>query len=502
MPHSTVTTNLVIIGACFMLISIISGIRLKHKIPKNLQDKWLFLVLIMSFFFCGHLVFASLFLRQFPFPNILIALSIFLGGSFALLVIALTRGAIKKFQEEELQLSTASAHLRLKDMKLSWETASRVKTEEQLAKTNALFLKELFEMIAEVLANRDQYTFDHDMKVAAISKLIGEKLGLSQDSLISLELGCLAHDIGKTAIPDDVLLKPARFNFHDRNIMEYHPLIGAKLVARHIQDDKIIDIILNHHERLDGSGYPAGLKGDEIGILPRIVAAADTYEALVSRRPYKKSISSDQAIRILKEEVQNNRLDPRVVDTLVEILPEIPKIPLTSRITAGFMKEVELFRNRAYFREPLSEFYNYRFLLFLDDAALLKNETLPYNLILISFPNFGTFQQEVGYLVADQVFDEIGQNLTDISENFSQERDFSTSSIMLFRKRNDYLIYQELKEESPPADSFSDHIYSCLSTCKEEWGLDFVVFRQPCQPGRETSKALHDLLERSSPHHP
>jgi putative nucleotidyltransferase with HDIG domain len=356
-------------------------------------------------------------------------------------------------------------------------------------------------MIAEVLANRDLYTFEHDMQVAVISKCIGQKLGLSPDTLTSLELGCLAHDIGKTAIPDDILLKPARFNFQDRNIMEYHPLIGAKLVARHIQDDIIIDIILNHHERLDGSGYPAGLKGKEIGLMPRIVAVVDTYEALLSRRPYKKSLSSEEAINILWKEVKLGRLDKKVVETLVTILPDLPEIQPSTIITADFMKDVELFRNRAYFREPLSDFYNYRYLFFLDDSGVLQKKTLPYTLILISFPNFGAFQQDPGYLIADQVFDEIGQNLADICHRFSQDRDLYDGSVMLFRKRNEYIIYQELEDPAPPSDHVFEEIDKALTIHEQDWGLNFILVRQPCKAGTETCRALRDLLAKSKSYH-
>ena len=495
MPSSLLTTNFIIIGAGFMLISIISGIRLKRKLPSKLQDKWHILIVIMAFFFCGHLLFASLLSRQFPFPDILIAFSIFLGGLFALLVIGLARGGIKRFKEEEQQLSKAVASIKLKDMKLSWEAATRQKTEKKLEESSALFLKELFEMIAEVLANRDQYTFEHDMQVATISKLIGEKLGLSDDTLTSLELGCLAHDLGKTGIPDDILLKPAKFDNQDRNIMEYHPLIGAKLVARHIQDDKVIDIILNHHERLDGSGYPAGLKGDEIGLLPRIVAVADTFEALVAKRPYKKSLSSDQALSLLREEVEMGRLDKRAVDTLATIIPELPEVQSATRITAGFMKDVEIFRNRAYFREPLSDFYNYRYLLFLDEAALLQKDTQPYELVLIAFPNFSLFQQETGYLVADQVFDEIGQKLSEICQGFSKDREAYDGSVMLFKKRNDYLIYQEFDNEDSSANQLFDEVNSCLASYEKDWKMDFMLVRLPCHPGQATSDALWALLE-------
>jgi hypothetical protein len=194
--------------------------------------------------------------------------------------------------------------------------------------------------------------------------------------------------------------------------------------------------------------------------------------------------------------VESGRLDPKVVDTLVTIIPELPEAQATSRVTAGFMKEVEVFRNRAYFREPLSEFYNYRYLLFLDEASVLQTDTLPYELILVSFPNFGTVQQDIGYLVADQVFDEIGQKLTDICNNLSEPRDFYDGSVMLFRKRNDYLIYQELEDPSS-ANTVCDEIEQALTLYQEDWGLNFAFVRQPCQKGLEISNAMYTLLVKT-----
>ena len=285
-----ISAMLTVIGAALMFFSILSGVRLSKQFPAVIRDKWLVLIGIMAIFFCGHLIFATLLTHDFPFPRILIGGSIFLGGLFALLVVILSRITTSNMEKRQNRLERTHRVLKLKATKLTKEIIDRKKTEDELKKTSDLFLKELFEIMDEVLANRDQYTFDHAFHVAEISKQIGKELGLSEEELQSLELGCLVHDIGKTAIPDDVLLKPTRFDYKEKDIIKYHPLIGAKLIARHIQDDRITDVILHHHERLDGSGYPLGIKGKDIDLFSRIVAVADTYEAIVAQRPYKKPL--------------------------------------------------------------------------------------------------------------------------------------------------------------------------------------------------------------------
>ena len=103
--------------------------------------------------------------------------------------------------------------------------------EQTLGFNNNLLIKDLFEIMNEVLANRDLSTYKHTLRVAQIAIAIGQVLTFTSEELTILELGCLVHDIGKTAIPDDVLLKPDLFNDQDRRIMEFHPLIGAKLFA-------------------------------------------------------------------------------------------------------------------------------------------------------------------------------------------------------------------------------------------------------------------------------
>ncbi len=487
---------LIVTGAVFLLSAIITGVRIKNKLPVLLRTRWLQLILLMIIFFCGHLLIAYLLWHDFAFPHILIAASIFFGGYFSLLLIAHIKAYTKTLMESETKFTRVNKRLKLKDSRLQNEITAHSQTEAELERTNTLFLKDLFEMMVEVLANRDQYTFDHALHVAAISIGIGEQMGLSNEQLDVLELGCLIHDIGKTAIPDDVLLKPDQFDYQDRKIMDYHPLIGAKLISRHIQDDRITDIILKHHERLDGSGYPFGLKADEIGILPRIVAVADTYDALVSRRPYKTALSRKKAMAILQDEAKAGQLDTKVVKSLSKVAYSFKALESKRHITAGFMKEVELFRSRAYFREPLTDFYNYRYLLSLDDAKLLKTGEFAYDLILLRFPGIVKWQIDIGYAVADQVVDELGGHLLEITSLFSHERKTYDGSVMLFKKGLDYLIYSECEKEYSRS-SLIEKITALLDQAETDWHLVYTINSRKFDPGTPVVQAICRLFDET-----
>lgn len=340
-----------------------------------------------------------------------------------------------------------------------------------------MLIKDLFEIMNEVLANRDYPTYEHTSRVAKISRQIGSEMGLDENDLNILELAGLVHDIGKTGIPDDILLKPDIFNDQDRRIMQYHPLIGAKFFAKRLADDSITNIILRHHERLDGSGYPFGLKGNEIDLLSRITAVADVFEALTAKRPYKKPLLMKSALTILHHEANTGHLDKETVAALDrldgELVMEYPKL----YPTAGFMEEIEHFRRDTFFRDTLSELYNYRYLLVLDDLQFLgETGTAGYEIQLINFKEFGKFQQKYGFIVANQVHDEIGQRLRETISIFTDKRLQYDGSIMLFRKHCDYMIYSEANSQKELSE-FMGQVKAELELTYEEWGLEANCFK-------------------------
>jgi putative nucleotidyltransferase with HDIG domain len=166
---------------------------------------------------------------------------------------------------------------------------------------------------------------------------IGRDLELPKRDLQFLEVGGYLHDIGKIGIRDNVLLKPGRLTDQERALIEEHPRIGLNIVQYVDLADEVKDLVLGHHEKLDGSGYPDGLSGEQISIFARIGAVADIYDALTTERPYKPGLSVEETVGLLKREVQDGHLDERVVLSLIRTLPTWGRRLRTDSTLKGFV---------------------------------------------------------------------------------------------------------------------------------------------------------------------
>ena len=167
--------------------------------------------------------------------------------------------------------------------------------------------------LAHSIEARHSCADGHSDRLAEHAVQLGESLGLSADDLQELRLGCLLHDIGKVAVPDKILLKPARLNSEETEIVRQHPVTGEKICAPLECLRSILPLIRHHHERIDGSGYPDRLYGEEIPLKARILQVADVYDALTSDRPYRKALSSEEALGILHQEAMYGWLDASLV---------------------------------------------------------------------------------------------------------------------------------------------------------------------------------------------
>jgi len=184
--------------------------------------------------------------------------------------------------------------------------------------------------LMSALDARDRETEGHSMRVSQLACLLGEKIGLNGDQLKALERGALLHDIGKIGISDTILHKPGKLTEDEWKIMRMHPEIGARIVERIPFLQESMSVVRYHHERWDGSGYPLGIKGTEIPVQARIFAVVDVFDALTSKRSYRKKSIPDEAIQYLKDEA-GVLFDADIVNTLSE-LPygnyiEVDKIP-------------------------------------------------------------------------------------------------------------------------------------------------------------------------------
>lgn len=176
------------------------------------------------------------------------------------------------------------------------------------------------ETLAKSLEARDVYTQGHSQRVCDVSQMIGEKLFLSAEALEELRVGTILHDIGKIGVPDSILNKPSRLTDEEFATMKSHPVIGYEICKPLGLSEGVLMIIRNHHEKLDGSGYPDGLKGGELPLSLRIVCVADAFDAMSSRRPYRDVMQMNRVLAELSSGA-GVQFDPVVVEALKDLLP-------------------------------------------------------------------------------------------------------------------------------------------------------------------------------------
>lgn len=180
-----------------------------------------------------------------------------------------------------------------------------------------LLNKELLISLVSAIEARDPYTKGHSEEVSRLAVLLGKTLRLSEENIRLLEIAGYLHDIGKLKVPDSILQKPGKLTEEEWNIMKQHPIWGAEMLSKISALKGIDKIVRYHHERWDGKGYPDRLSGEEIPFLSRILGLCDSFQAMTSDRPYRKSLTITQAIEELQNE-KGKHFDPDLVDIFIE----------------------------------------------------------------------------------------------------------------------------------------------------------------------------------------
>ncbi|MFQ5340520.1 MAG: HD-GYP domain-containing protein [Anaerolineae bacterium] len=183
---------------------------------------------------------------------------------------------------------------------------------------------EAVQALADVIDNRDSYTFEHSRRVAGYAEGIARELGLPAEEIEIISLSGRVHDLGKVGIRDDLLYKPGKFTSQERSTFRQHVRIGAEIMERFPRYKEGREIILYHHEHYDGNGYLEGLRGDDIPIGARIMAVADAYDAMTTDRPYRKALTQTEAIDELKR-CSGSQFDPIVVGALLKHLDSVER---------------------------------------------------------------------------------------------------------------------------------------------------------------------------------
>jgi putative two-component system response regulator len=173
-----------------------------------------------------------------------------------------------------------------------------------------------------IVEGRDPYTEGHCERLALNAVELGRHLGLDEDSIVALRRGGYLHDLGKIAVPDEILKKGSDLTPDEWKIMKLHPVTGENICKPLKSLRLVLPIIRHHHERPDGSGYPDGLRAGEIPLLPRILQVVDVYDALRTARPYKPAIGHDQSAQTMREKVRQGLLDGDLVDEFFGMLLE------------------------------------------------------------------------------------------------------------------------------------------------------------------------------------
>ena len=208
--------------------------------------------------------------------------------------------------------------------KVSGQTLNLQKQSDALQK-NVDYLRKIMGAVIQTLAmtveTKDPYTAGHERRVADLSRTIAMEMGLTKDQVEAIRLSAIVHDLGKLYVPSEILNKPGKLRDAEFTLIKLHPEIAYDILKNIEFPWPLAEIVYNHHERLDGSGYPRGLKGDEINMETRIISVADVVEAIASHRPYRPSLGIEVAL----DEIRQKRgiyYDPDVVDICLKLFNE------------------------------------------------------------------------------------------------------------------------------------------------------------------------------------
>ena len=297
--------------------------------------------------------------------------------------------------------------------------------------------------LVDILESRDPYTAGHSQRVAKYSKLIAENMGYSQEECAEVFHAALIHDLGKIAIPDSVLLKPGRLTELEFSLIKEHSTIGYNLLWKMDMFKKTAKVIKHHHEKYDGSGYPDGLKGDEIPIFSQIMAIADTFDAMTTSRIYKSSKTIKEALVELKS-LSGLCFKADVIEKSFEVLS---KITLSNYVNQIPKNEFERERFSYFYRDQLTDAFNCDYL----DVVLKSNQmSQKYDFIeFIELKHFSSLNEKYDWNRGSAILTQIANNIALAMED----------DMLLFRIDGDDFIVVSAKKIDLPLSEITKLLY-------------------------------------------
>ncbi len=260
--------------------------------------------------------------------------------------------------------------------------------------------------MVNLIESRDIYTGKHSLRVAYYSKKVAKQMGYSQDVCEEIYKAGILHDIGKVAIPDTLLLKPTNLNKEEFTLMKLHVDIGVSILEKIPMYKTISKYIAQHHERVDGTGYPNSLKDEEISIMGNILALADAFDAITTNRIYKNRKDLKQALEEL-ESLKGIHFKKEVVDAALVALKDI-KIDLS--ISQLPVTNLEKERFSYFYKDGLTNFYNDKYLDIILNKNIYEKKFKFLNLIFLN--SFGKYNKKFGWTKGDELLRQIAQILS------------------------------------------------------------------------------------------
>ncbi len=196
------------------------------------------------------------------------------------------------------------------------EIEDQIRKLKRAARENHELFMGTIRAMAQAIDAKDPYTRGHSMRVNKYSVILAKELGLKGAQLREIHVSSLMHDVGKIGIDDAILQKPGKLTDEEFEVMKTHTILGANILAPIRQMKRIIPGLRWHHERMSGQGYPDGLSGDQIPLMARIIAVADTFDAVTTDRPYQKTMTFDEALQVL-ERLRGDALDTKIVEAFM-----------------------------------------------------------------------------------------------------------------------------------------------------------------------------------------
>lgn len=290
--------------------------------------------------------------------------------------------------------------------------------------------EEFIVALVNAIEMRDAYTQGHSQRVAYYAKVIAETLGFDEEKQEEIYRAGLLHDIGKIGIPDIILLKPGKLTAYEYEVIKYHPVFSFEIVSKISRFKNIAKYIRHHHERCDGSGYPDGLKCDEIEIEARILAIADVFDALTSKRVYRRRLWPEEAIEVIEKDKLDHEIVKRVKNKLIEVF-----LWEESREKKPHLSKVEEVRKELFdidFKTGLK-----RRRVIINKAKELMLRKKPFILALLKINNFNSLIEH-SFEKIDGVIYTLSQHLKSllVKEGVSTEYisyAFDDAFLMLFR---------------------------------------------------------------------